>query len=66
LKELCRRWYPAIYAKRPGKSEQHRALDDIKESIEELRFYRSELFIPDGSAPAVVSDPAQSAAAPQA
>ncbi|HEV7523689.1 MAG TPA: oligoribonuclease [Acidimicrobiia bacterium] len=46
LKELCRRWYPEIYTKRPGKSEQHRALDDIKESIEELRFYRAELFIP--------------------
>jgi oligoribonuclease len=46
LKELCRRWYPAIYRKRPGKAEHHRALDDIKESIEELRFYRETLFIP--------------------
>ena len=46
FKELCRRWYPAIYRKRPGKSEQHRALDDIRESIEELRFYREQLFIP--------------------
>jgi oligoribonuclease len=44
IKELCRRWYPDIYAKRPGKAEQHRALDDVKESIEELRFYRDELF----------------------
>ena len=44
LKELCRRWYPDVYAKRPGKAEQHRALDDVKESIEELRFYRDELF----------------------
>jgi oligoribonuclease len=44
LKELCRRWYPDIYARRPGKAEQHRALDDAKESIEELRFYRDELF----------------------
>ena len=44
LKELCRRWYPEVYSKRPGKVEQHRALDDIKESIEELRFYRDELF----------------------
>jgi oligoribonuclease len=44
LKELCRRWYPEVYAKRPGKAEQHRALDDIRESIEELRFYRDELF----------------------
>ena len=46
LKELCRRWYPAIYSKRPNKSEQHRALDDIRESIEELRYYRENLFVP--------------------
>ena len=46
LKELCHRWYPAIYRKRPNKSEQHRALDDIRESIEELRYYREQLFIP--------------------
>jgi oligoribonuclease len=44
LKELCRRWYPDVYSKRPNKTEQHRALDDIRESIEELRFYRDELF----------------------
>ena len=43
LKELCRRWYPAIYRKRPGKAEHHRALADIRESIEELRFYRANL-----------------------
>ena len=48
LKELCRRWYPAIYRKRPGKAEHHRALDDIRESIEELRFYRDNLLrLPD-------------------
>jgi oligoribonuclease len=46
LKELCRRWYPAIYRKRPGKAETHRALDDIKESIAELRYYREHLFVP--------------------
>ena len=46
LKELCRRWYPAIYKKRPDKAEQHRALDDIRESIDELRYYREQLFIP--------------------
>ena len=45
LKELCRRWYPAVYKKRPNKAENHRALDDIRESIEELRFYREHLFI---------------------
>jgi oligoribonuclease len=46
LKELCRRWYPAVYRKRPGKAEHHRALDDVRESIAELRFYREQLFIP--------------------
>jgi oligoribonuclease len=49
LKELCRRWNPAIYRKRPGKTEQHRALDDIRESIEELRFYRDNFLVtPEG------------------
>jgi oligoribonuclease len=45
LKELARRWYPAIYRKRPNKTEQHRALDDIMESIAELRYYREQLFV---------------------
>jgi oligoribonuclease len=40
FKELCRRWYPAEYRKRPGKSETHRALDDIRESVAELIYYR--------------------------
>jgi len=40
LKELCRRWYPAAYKKRPGKAETHRALDDVRESLAELRYYR--------------------------
>jgi oligoribonuclease len=46
LKELCRRWYPAVYRKRPSKAETHRALDDIRESIEELRYYRDRMFVP--------------------
>jgi oligoribonuclease len=41
FKELCRRWYPEIYKGRPGKAESHRALDDIRESIEEMRYYRA-------------------------
>jgi oligoribonuclease len=52
LKELCRRWYPAVYKKRPGKAEHHRALDDIRESIAELRFYREHLFIDPAPTPA--------------
>lgn len=46
LKELCRRWYPAAYKARPDKAESHRALDDIRESIEELRYYRQAILIP--------------------
>ena len=39
LKELCLRWLPAV-AQRLTKQSRHRALDDVLESIEELRFYR--------------------------
>lgn len=46
LKELCRRWYPEVYRRRPGKRETHRALDDIRESIEELRYYRTKMLRP--------------------
>jgi len=41
LKELCRRWYPEAYQGRPDKAESHRALADIRESVEELRYYRA-------------------------
>ncbi len=50
LKELCRRWYPEVYRKRPNKAENHRALQDIRESIEELRFYRDNMLRPADSA----------------
>jgi len=40
LKELARRWNPGVFRARPGKAETHRALDDIRESIAELRHYR--------------------------
>jgi oligoribonuclease len=43
LKELCRRWYPDVYRKRPTKAEAHRALADIQESIGELRYYREQM-----------------------
>ncbi|HSD88728.1 MAG TPA: oligoribonuclease [Kofleriaceae bacterium] len=46
IKELARRWYPQIVTKQPPKKETHRALDDIRESIEELRFYKQQLFAP--------------------
>ncbi|WKX96973.1 hypothetical protein Q1695_012991 [Nippostrongylus brasiliensis] len=44
VKELAARWYPNDYAKAPRKKFTHRALDDIRESIEELRYYRSVIF----------------------
>jgi len=46
IKELVRRWYPEPYAARPAKRGQHRAMDDIRESIEELRYYRQIAFKP--------------------
>lgn len=42
LKELARRWFPQ--QKPPAKKDTHRALEDILESIEELRFYKTHLF----------------------
>ncbi len=42
VKELTRRWYPETNA--PAKGESHRALDDIRESIAELKFYRGAVF----------------------
>jgi oligoribonuclease len=44
LKELCKRWYRDLYAARPQKLTAHRALDDIRESVAELVYYRERLF----------------------
>lgn len=44
LKELCRRWYPEPFKARPDKAEGHRALPDIRASIDELRYYRETIF----------------------
>ena len=44
VKELCKRWYPTVMRKAPRKLEAHRALDDIKESIKEMQFYRKNIF----------------------
>lgn len=46
IKELARRWYPKIYFGAPKKTGNHRALGDIKDSIEELRYYREKIFVP--------------------
>ena len=45
IKELARRWYPKIYFAAPAKTGNHRALGDIQDSIEELKYYRSSVFI---------------------
>jgi oligoribonuclease len=46
IKELSRRWYPRTYFQAPTKRGNHRALADIQESIEELRYYREAVFVP--------------------
>jgi len=46
IKELARRWYPRAYYAAPAKRGNHRALADILESIEELRYYRAAIFVP--------------------
>ena len=48
IKELTRRWYPGAIEATPRKATAHRALDDIRESIEELRWYRTHVFKPAG------------------
>ena len=47
LKEILRRWYPKTF-RPPAKANSHEALTDIRESIEELRYYRKTYF-PDGA-----------------
>ena len=45
IKELSRRWFPRAYYNAPSKGGNHRALADIRESIEELRYYREAVFV---------------------
>jgi oligoribonuclease len=44
LKELAKRWYPDALANAPRKAGGHRALDDVRESVREMRYYREVLF----------------------
>ena len=46
IKELARRWFPRAYYSSPGKHGGHRALADIRESVQELRYYRDAVFVP--------------------
>lgn len=56
LKELARRWYPRVYFQAPQKGGGHRALADILESIDELRYYRAAMLVPE---PGPASEAAQ-------
>lgn len=53
IKELARRWYPRAYFASPRKNGGHRALADIADSIDELRYYRAAL-LPEGEGPASI------------
>src|SRR5215469_5597387 len=46
IKELARRWFPRAYFASPAKHGGHRALADITESVQELRYYRAAVFVP--------------------
>jgi oligoribonuclease len=59
LKELARRWYPRVYFSQPEKGLAHRALADIRESVQELAYYRKTLFV---APPGPTSDEAKAAA----
>lgn len=60
IKELSRRWYPRAYYNAPPKNGGHRALADILDSINELRYYRATVLVPP---PGPDSDTAKAAAA---
>jgi oligoribonuclease len=47
IKELAKYWNPKVYNNKPEKNGNHRALGDISESIDELKYYRENFFIND-------------------
>ncbi|EFQ83686.1 oligoribonuclease [Aeromicrobium marinum DSM 15272] len=59
IKELSRHWFPRAYFAAPSKAGHHRALTDIAESIEELRYYRGTVF---REAPGIDTENARSVA----
>ena len=66
VKELVKRWYPNLASAHPNKAGSHRALDDIRESVNELRFYREQVFRPAVEVPVVVDGTAVPARDPAA
>jgi oligoribonuclease len=59
IKELSKRWFPKVYFQAPKKDGGHRALTDILESIDELKYYRSAVFV---EAPGPTTEEAQALA----
>jgi oligoribonuclease len=57
IKELTRRWYPKAYFAAPAKTGNHRALGDIQDSITELKYYRSAVFVGDKASHKAQSKP---------
>jgi len=49
VKELVKRWYPGVDGERPRGQGSHRALDDIRESIKEMIYYRERVFVDPGA-----------------
>lgn len=56
LKELIKRWNPTLLKDAPRKAEGHRALDDIRESVLELRYYRDTFCLLDATGPSAESN----------
>jgi len=44
IKELAKRWKPDLHACKPSKKCSHLAMDDILESVEELKHYQKAMF----------------------
>jgi oligoribonuclease len=70
IKELVRRWYPALNSGRPRKAGSHRAMDDVIESVAEMKFYRQHVFVPEVAVPvaqvaAETSDPSTTEHSPE-
>jgi oligoribonuclease len=45
IKELAKRWFPKSGIDRPNKGGMHRAMDDVRESVRELQYYREKYFV---------------------
>jgi oligoribonuclease len=57
IKELARRWYPTTLSGAPKKATSHRALDDIRESVAELAYWRQTVFRAEAPIPETLSIP---------